>query len=65
MKQIHSTFESLKSLESLGSHLQVLGESLFQINSLKKILMQHAVSDKNKQQKIDDIILITMLTIRL
>ena len=56
MKQNHSTSESLKSLESLRSHLQALGENsqtLSMIDSLEKIFMQHAVADKNKQQKID------------
>ena len=59
--------KSLKNLETLRSHLQVLGEtsqSFSLIESLETIFLQQAIQERNKQQKITDLIPVTKLTLR-
>ena len=66
-KDDYSISESLKNLETLRSHLQVLGEtsqSFSMIESLEKIFLQQAIQERNKQQKITDLIPVTKLTLR-
>ena len=65
-KDDYSISESLKNLETLRSHLQVLGEtsqSFSMIESLEKIFLQQAIQERNKQQKITDLISVTKLTL--
>ena len=60
-------FKREKIIRLLRLHLQVLGEtsqSFSMIESLEKIFLQQAIQERNKQQKITDLIPVTKLTLR-